>query len=102
MDGGQPVDTSGEMTSGGDTDGPFASGGELLARIASSASVKRCFAEKYLEHAISRQLTPADECAVKNVGSGFAESGDLKELIVAVIRSDAFRLRAGEDPGAMP
>ncbi len=101
-DGGVPVDTSGEMTTAGDLDGPFASGGELLARIANSQTVKRCFAEHYLTHAVSRVLTTADGCALDGVQSGFAETGDLKQLIVAVAKSDAFRLRATEDLGAMP
>lgn len=100
MDVGVPVDTSGNMASGGDYDGPFASGGELLDRFAQSADVKACFAKHYLTFALARELGGDDECSLSRVASGFGQTGDLKELIVAIIKSDAFRLRKSE--GAAP
>jgi hypothetical protein len=102
QDGGQPVDTSGTLSSGTDVDGAFASGSELLDRIAQSADVKRCFARHYLTFALERDLSNEDACSLSAVGDGFAGSGDLKQLIAMVARSDAFRLRTSEGRGAQP
>jgi hypothetical protein len=96
MDAGVPVDSSGNMASGVDIDGAFASGGELLDRISRSADVKKCFAEHYLSHAVLRALTEQDSCSLARVADEFVQSGDLKQLIVAVASSDAFRMRMSE------
>jgi hypothetical protein len=102
QDGGQPVDTSSTLTSGTDVDGPFASGAELLDRIAKSADVKRCFAQHYLTFALERELADEDACSLSGVRDGFAGSGDLKQLIAMVAKSEAFRLRTSEGLGAQP
>ncbi len=95
-DAGLPVDSSGNMASDIDIDGAFATGGQLLDRVAQSADVKRCFAQHYLTHAVARELATEDACSLAHVAGDFAESGDLKQLIVAVAQSDAFRLRKSE------
>lgn len=102
QDGAQPVDSSGNLMSGTDVDGAFATGAELLDRIAKSADVKRCFAQHYLTFALERALSDEDSCSLAGVGDGFAGSGDLKQLIAAVAKSDAFRLRTSEGLGAQP
>lgn len=102
VDSGKAVDTSGVMSSESDADGAFANGGELFDRLASSADVKRCFAQHYLSFAVERPLANEDACALSRVADGFGTSGDLKQLVVAVASSDAFRLRATEAPGAQP
>ena len=96
MDGGKPVDTSGVIKSGSDVAGPFASGDELLTKIASSQDARRCFAQQYLQQALSRPPGTADQCSLQTLQTGFSASGDLKQLIVAVAGSDAFRLRLAE------
>lgn len=102
QDGGVTVDTSGTLTSGTDVDGAFATGSELFDRIAQSADVKRCFAQHYLTFAVARELTGDDKCALSSLGDAFASNGDLKQLIIAVAKSDAFRLRTREGLGAQP
>jgi hypothetical protein len=102
QDAGVPVDSSGNLSNGSDLDGAFASGAELLERIAQSADARHCFAEHYLSFALSRALLPEDECSLSRVASGFASSGDLKRLIVTVAQSDSFRLRAAESPEGAP
>ena len=101
-DGGAPVDTSGSLNGGRDIDGAFASGSELLGRIAESSDVKHCFAERYLSFALSRALLPDDECSLSRIAGGFEGSGDLKQLLVAIAQSDTFRLRATENPAGAP
>jgi hypothetical protein len=102
MDGGLPVDTSGSMKSGGDIAGAFAVGGELLDRIGKSADVKRCFAKHYLGFAVARELAEEDSCSLTRISDQFTSTGDLKQLVLTVAKSDAFRLRATEAPGATP
>jgi len=102
MDEGVAVDTSGVIAGTSDTSGAFTVGTELLDRIAKSSEVKRCFAQKYLTHAIARELAPEDSCALEQLQSEFASSGDLKRLILNVAHSDAFRLRTAEGRGAQP
>jgi hypothetical protein len=102
QDGGVTVDTSGTLMSSTDVDGPFANGSELFDRIAQSPDVKRCFAKHYLTFAVARDLADEDSCALSALGDGFAGSGDLKQLIVSVAKSDSFRLRTSEGLGAQP
>jgi hypothetical protein len=97
---GRPIDTSGEMLEGGDLDGAFADGEELLQRIGKSATVKGCFAQQYFEYAqsgdVAHPVDPEDECGVTGISKRFADSGDLKQLVAWVATSDSFRLRRSE------
>jgi hypothetical protein len=101
IDAGVPVDTSGAISGGSELDGAFASGEELLSRIATSNLVKACFAKHYLAYAVAREVAPEDDCSVSRVAGQFGQSGDLKQLVQLVASSDSFRLRATED-GATP
>jgi hypothetical protein len=100
-DAGVPVDSSGVMADGADTDGAFATGEALLLRIASSPSVKQCFAQQYLSYALARELQADDTCSRSEIARSFAQTGDLKQLVALVARSDAFMWRATQD-GAVP
>ena len=97
---GRDVDTSGTVVQGGDLDGPFASGSELLGRLGQSQTVRRCFAQQVFSYAQSgdgsRPLGAAEACALEPVSVAFAASGDLKDLIVHIATGDAFRLRLSE------
>jgi hypothetical protein len=100
MDHGRPVDTSGTLSLGKDVDGAFATGDELMARLAQSQSVRACFAEKYLDFALAHAVTdPADTCSIEALGKSFGASGDLKKLVAAVAETDSFRLRLAEGVG---
>jgi Protein of unknown function (DUF1588)/Protein of unknown function (DUF1592)/Protein of unknown function (DUF1595)/Protein of unknown function (DUF1585) len=94
------VDSSGTMPDTSDVAGPFATGAELVSRLAKSEDVKRCFAQNYLAHAVARNLAAEDSCTLSGLADKFAASGDLKQLIVEVATSDAFRLRTAEGLGA--
>ena len=99
-DNGKPVDTSGNMVNAGDLNGAFASGDQFLSRIAQSDTVKACFAQQFLEHALSGEVstsvTASDRCSVARVGAEFAKSGSLVTLVGLVAASDSFRLRTSE------
>jgi hypothetical protein len=100
MDGGKPVDTSGTLSIGKDTDGTFATGDVLLAKLANSQDVRSCFAEKYLNFALAHAVTDeADTCSIQALGRSFTPSGDLRQLVASIAGSDSFRLRLAEGVG---
>jgi hypothetical protein len=99
-DNGKTVDTSGTIINGGDLNGDFANGDAFLAKVVKSTTVQKCFAQQFLEHAlsgeVSTQVATADSCSVKVVGQNFSQSGDLMSLIGLVAASDSFLFRTSE------
>jgi hypothetical protein len=95
-DSGKPTDTSGTMSSAGDLNGDFATGTDLLSRIAQSQEVKGCFAQKYFEYAVSRFVASEDACSVDGLKRSFVPSGDLLALVVSIVNTDSFRFRMSE------
>jgi hypothetical protein len=95
-DSGKPTDTSGTMSSAGDLNGDFATGTDLLSRIAQSQDVKGCFAQKYFEYAVSRLVANEDACSVDGLKKSFLPSGDLLALVVSIANTDSFRFRLSE------
>ena len=87
---GLPVDSSGEII-GSDVDGPVSGPIELNQRLAQSADVRGCFAERWVSTALSAADIELDECSATTIEEAFSESGNMRELIVAIIESDAFR-----------
>lgn len=84
-----PVDASGELRGTTDADGAFEGVPELAGRLASSAQVHRCIAEKWLKFALGRALGRAgessDPCFVEEVHAKFAASDyDVRLLLEAV------------------
>ncbi|HEV8246249.1 MAG TPA: DUF1585 domain-containing protein, partial [Polyangiaceae bacterium] len=94
---GLDVDESGEVvrTDDPELDGPFVGAGELSERLSSSSRVRDCLATNYYRFAMGRSETPEDACSLQQVKERFAQAGgDLRELLVAITLSDAFRYRA--------
>jgi hypothetical protein len=92
-DAGKPVDDVGEIVGSRDLDGKFKGAIELAGRLSKSAAVRDCFASQVLDFAIA---APTEDlaCAVEALGVDFEKSGtDVKKLLLAVARSDAFRFR---------
>lgn len=99
-DHGRPVNTSGNLSLDKDIDGAFATGDELIAKLAQSQAVRACFAEKYLDFALAHAVTDAaDTCSIQALGKSFGASGDLKQLVALVSASDSFRMRSAEGVG---
>jgi hypothetical protein len=93
MDGALPIDTTGMLTGTQDIDGAFQDGVELSKRFATSKQVRDCMATQWLRYAVRRVETAADGCSQAQISAGFRESGDMKELVRAVVQSDAFRYK---------
>lgn len=91
MDGGKPVDASGELTFT-DVDGPFDGVPELAERLLESAQVRACVATQWFRYAFGRsERTEADRCAIAELSAGLAErGGDLRAMIRATTRQPLF------------
>ena len=90
---GIPVDASGVLTAT-DVDGEFNGVVELADRLASSEQVKSCVVSQWFRFGYGRFETDEDDCSVAEIESAFAAADyDIKELIVALTLTDAFRYR---------
>jgi hypothetical protein len=87
----RPIDATGELTLT-DAAGRFDGAVELARRIAQSNDAKRCFVGKWLEHAYKRPEGTADACTRSELEEAFS-SGNIRELLRALARSDAFLYR---------
>ncbi len=90
MEGEHPIDASGEVT-GTDVDGKLVGATALAEKLAESDEVAQCLSRQWLRFALSRQDTALDNESVE-LASDAAE-GDMRELMVALTLSDAFRNR---------
>jgi hypothetical protein len=87
---GLPIDSSGELRVS-DAAGEVANAIELSERIASSTTVRECFADHWLADAVSADGDALDDCAKADIVQAFTASGDIRGLIVAIVLSDNFR-----------
>jgi hypothetical protein len=101
IDGGQPVDATGMLTST-DVDGPLDGVPSLAARLASSPNVARCTAAQWFRYAFGRpEQSTGDLCAVDKLAAAFTGTngdGDFRKMVRATVRMAAFRNRPPEAP----
>jgi hypothetical protein len=92
VDGGKPVDASGELT-GTDVDGAFVGVPELAERLVESEQVRRCVATQWFRYAFGRgDSTVTDSCTIAELASELgANGGDLRALFSATVNSELFR-----------
>jgi hypothetical protein len=98
-DNGQPIDASGALVSS-DVDGEFKDAVELLERLATSRQVRDCYVRQWFRFAYGRTESKQDACTLNELGAAFeAAQHDIRELLVALTQTDAFRYRrAGDAP----
>jgi hypothetical protein len=97
VDNGVRVDARGFLAGTEDVDGPFDGAVQLGTKLSESNQVRRCVADQWLAYAFGVRPGEIDPCAVDPVLRAFNDAkGDLRELLVAVVKSDAFRFRAAE------
>lgn len=90
---GEPIDTTVDVTLGS-ISGSFANANELLEAVAASEEAHACYATHWFRYALGRPDAPEDECALNQISTAFAAAdGDVRELMVAIAISDAFRFR---------
>jgi len=58
--------------------------------------VRKCIARQWFRYGLGRVETDADACSLAGIDDAFAASGyNLRELVLALVTSDAFRYVAG-------
>jgi hypothetical protein len=98
-DGGKAVDASGEIRGSADLDGPFVGAVELGRKLAGSAQVRRCLARQWFRFAEGRDGDAGDEASLAAALAAFTSSrGSVRELMIALVESDAFLSRVVEGP----
>jgi hypothetical protein len=92
-DSGNPISDQGEVN-GNDVVGTFQGAVELSKELAGVDRVKECLAKQWFRYATRRADTDDDACSIDHAYSDFAAHGfDVRELLVAITTSDAFRHR---------
>jgi hypothetical protein len=96
---GVPVDARGELVGAGDADGPFSGVAELAQRLAGSARVGECVTNQWFRYAFGRVESAGDRCARRSIQDELVDAkGDMKALLLAIVKSDAFRFRPPTAP----
>ena len=92
-DGPAAVDATGEIVdAGGDIEGPFNGAIELSQRLSGSQLVADCMANQWFRFALGRIEATDDACALETIYDDFDASGhNVRQLITAIVLSDAFR-----------
>jgi hypothetical protein len=91
------IDDTGELI-GTDVDGSFKGPIELAQKLSKSADLQKCVAKQWFRYALGRIETSLDKCTLDNVFERFQKSElRLPELVMALVESDGFRIRVGEE-----
>jgi hypothetical protein len=106
LDNGQPIDDSGQFVAtsadgASDLDGPFHGPVDLMAKLSASEQVRECTTLQQFRYALGRPEANADACSAQAIYRDFSASDfNLQALIIAIVRSDAFRTRKVSTSGA--
>lgn len=97
-DNGSSVDPSGVLDLTREPPVPFANAVELAARLAESDQVHDCYARTWAQTAFGADLADADP-SLATIQQRFrtGHRGDVRELLIDIATSDAFRFRKTED-----
>jgi hypothetical protein len=96
LDNGKPVDTSGSFAF---DDGvkEFADAKELMAILAGNTQVHQCYSKHVSGYALQRDIVESDRPLLESLGA-VSQGDSVKELMVALVRDPAFRLRQEGTP----
>lgn len=91
-DNGIPVDASGTIEIGALAGTAYVGAVELSELLAASDEVRGCYARQWYRYAIGRTEVVADGPTLEAIEETFvASGGDLRTMLLAIARSDAFR-----------
>jgi hypothetical protein len=94
---GVAVNSAGWIANTRDADGTFDGVVELGQKLAQSAQVSECASQQWFRYSLGLGAADVDRCALEPIAKAFADSdGSLKELMIAIATSPAFRTRGGE------
>ncbi|MCA9582748.1 MAG: DUF1588 domain-containing protein, partial [Myxococcales bacterium] len=98
---GEPIDTTGMITSTRATNGEFDDAVDLAHTLAQSEDVRSCISKTFFRFAMGTEPGPDLSCTQGAVDEALARSGgSLRDMVLAWITSDPFLFRS--DPGAAP
>lgn len=90
---GRTLDVSGTLVDVRGTELPFEGPVEMLEGLASEPAVSECFARHVFRFTTSRLETPRDACAIAEIRTALDGSGQLRDALLGLVGSDAFRFR---------
>jgi hypothetical protein len=91
------IDASGDVVDGGDASGAFDDAVELAHRLATSRTAQTCMARQVFRFGTGRIEQTRDSCSTRVLDGAFRRSDlDLRELMISVVRTDAFRMRRAQ------
>jgi hypothetical protein len=100
---GLPIDASGDVRYSKDADGPFVGAVQLSQKLAKSQEVSDCVVTEWFRFGYGRDISPDDKCTMTALQTGFVQANSsVKELIVLLTQTDAFRFRNPVVPGSNP
>jgi hypothetical protein len=95
-DPGQPIDTAGTYPFAEGVEA-FADGNELMKIMAGSAQVHTCYSKQITGYALGRDVVEGDRPLLESLAK-VSLSHSVKELVLALVRDPAFRMRKGGLP----
>lgn len=96
-DDGHTIDDSGEVLYTPGLEGKFKGTVELAKKLARSEQVQACVTKQWFRFALGRYESEFDTCSMHEAKKKFAQSNyDIRELLVALTISDAFRYRRAD------
>ncbi|MDF3065472.1 MAG: Cellulose-binding domain protein [Polyangiaceae bacterium] len=88
---GETVDASADLSkSGSSLQGTIDGALELSRRLAESPEVASCATERWFQVALRRSPVELDACSVQQVQAKTSETRSIRELLLAMVESDAF------------
>lgn len=94
VDGKTAIDASGRILDSLDANGAFDGALQLQERLRRSGQVRSCVVTQWFRYGYGRGETTVDRCTIAGLDAAFAKAGyDLRELLVALTQTPAFRLR---------
>jgi hypothetical protein len=88
---GGAIDATATLSNAGDgIDGPVDGAIALSNKLAKSPAVGKCATKKWFEVALRRSPVTLDACSLEKVQARVAETSSIRELLLAMIESEAF------------
>ena len=98
----QPVDASGTLPLGSGAI-KFKDAIELLPALAAAEEVRSCMATQFMRYLLRREESKGDMPSLEAVQKTFRDSSyDMRELLVAIVSSDAFTRRTPAEGEVLP
>lgn len=96
---GHAIDVSGTVVGTRDENlhGAFNGARELVERLVASPQVRQCVVTQWYRYALGRAEESVDMCSIQQVEAAMAQhDGSLREMMIAIVLSDAFRYRQAQ------